>query len=436
MEEEIKKLLKKQRKRSRLITLLASIFFFAAGSASSITLYNYFYGGAIDDELRPFQQAYNIIKNEWYFGNDELSEQDFVEGMEGLVNGNVSSELTRIDPYLTYYPYEEVTPSYGIGIEVLVDSQGFPMYDGYFYVKKVYENSSAFGVLQEGDLLSKVNGESIRYKNSDELNIKGEKDTPVEISFIRDGVEYNNTLNRQDMVEHSVEKELNPNYAILTIDGFPTTSSGVLGTAEMAEKYLKEIKKENIPNLIIDLRDNPGGYISAFKSLSELFIPKDKSLGTYINKHQEVTETPKTNSNLDYEFEEIIILVNGSSASASESFTACMQDNLDNVTVVGTVSYGKGIAQRTITLSDGSSLRYTYAEYLRPNGGKVHKVGITPDIEIKLRETMTLNKGDYYVNEILNQEAYGKAGKDYYDDVMSAYDEQLNKAIALLKDGE
>lgn len=432
MEEVVEKLLKKEKKKSRLITLLASIFFFVAGSASSITLYNYFFGGVTQGETKIFQEAYNIIKNEWYYGTDELVEEYLVDGVEGLTNGYVSSNLSRLDPYLTYYPYEEVTPTYGIGVEVVVDGYGFPLYDGYFYIRKVYEYSSAHGHLQEGDLISKVNGESIRYKNSNELKIKGEKDTTVDISYIRDGVENTITLTRLDSVEHSVTRSLYPNYAVLKIDGFTTSTTGMKGTAELAEVYLKEIKKENIPNLIIDLRDNPGGYISAFKSLSELFIPKDKSLGIYINKHKEVIENPTTRSSDDYTFNKIIILVNGGSASASESFAVCMKDNLDNVLVVGTNSYGKGIAQKTATLSDGSSLRYTYAEYFRPNGSKVHEVGIAPDTEIKLRNHLSFNRENHIKDGVLDFESYGLEGKAYYDDKEKAYQEQLEEVVSLL----
>ena len=432
MEEVVKNMLKKERKKYRLITVLASVFFFAVGSASSISLYNYFFGGTYDKETKAFQEAYNIIKNEWYFGTDELAAQYLDEGIEGLVNGKVSNTFSRIDPYLTYYPYSESTPTYGIGIEVISDGYGFPLYDGYFYIKKVNGYSPAAGILQEGDLLSKVNGVSLRYKNISEVTLRGEKDTEVTISYIRDGVEYDATLKRGDTVEHSVTRSLYDDYAVLTIDEFTTTTSGMKGTAELAEQYLKEIKKEGIDDLVIDLRDNPGGYTSAFKSLAELFIPKDKSLGNYINKHKEVIDAPRTKSNDDYEFDEIVILINGNSASAAESFTMSMMDNLTNVTVVGTTSYGKGIAQRTITLSNGASLRYTFAEHLRPNGGTLHKVGITPDKEIPLRDVLVVYKNDYIVDGVLNNEEYGKAGKAYYDDKLAAYQEQLDAAIALL----
>ena len=409
--EEVKLMLKKQRKKYRLLTVLASVFFFVAGSASSISLYNYFYGGVFDGETKAFQEAYNIIKNDWYFGSEELTKEYLDDGIEGLVNGSVNNNLSRIDPYLTYFPYSESTPTYGIGITVITDTYGFPLYDGYFYISKVFGYSAAAGVLQEGDLLSKVNGESVRYKNSNELKIKGEKDTDVSIGYIRDGIEYEVTLKRGSSVEQSVQRSLFENYAVLKIDKFTTTTSGMKGTADLAEQYLKEIKKENIPNLIIDLRDNPGGYIGAFKSLAELFIPKNKSLGTYVNKNKEVIESPKTKSNNDFVFDEIIILVNGNSASASESFAASMKDNLSNVTVVGTNSYGKGIAQKTATLSNGASLRYTYSEYYRPNGDVVHKVGIKPDQEIVLREYLRINRNDYTVDGVLNNEEYGKAGK-------------------------
>ena len=433
MEEVVNNLLKKQRKKYRLIAILLSLFFFVAGSASSISLYNYFYGGVAEGETKVFQEAYNIVKNDWYYGTDEIAASYLIDGVEGLVNGGVNAELGRIDPYLTYYPYEEITPTYGLGIEVIVDSQGFPLYDGYFYISKVYGYSSANGVLKEGDLISKVNGESVRYKNSSELKIKGEKNTEVSISYIRDGKEYDATLTRKDAVEQTVKKSLYSDYAILTIDGFNTSTMGMKGTAELAELYLKEIKKENIQNLIIDLRDNPGGYVSAFKSLSELFIPKNKSLGIYINKHKEVIDSPTTKSDDDYVFDKIVILVNGNSASATEAFAVCMKDNLDNVTVVGTTSFGKGIAQKTAVLSDGSSLRYTYAEYFRPNGNKVHGIGIVPDYEIKLRDTILLDKASCIVDGVLDNEAYGKLGMEYYKDKIKAYQEQFDAALTYLK---
>lgn len=434
--EELKVILKQKRKKYRLITILCSIFFFIFGSFSTIFLYSHFYGGVFQqNELTPFQQAYEIIKNDWYFGTDEITESYFVDAMNGLVNGNVSSN--RIDPYLRYYPKEdESQTTYGLGIEVLVDSQGFPMYDGYFYITKVYGYSSAKDVLKEGDLLSKVNGESVRYKNSSELKIRGEKDTPVTISYIRGGKEYTHTFNRQDSVEDTVRRELHSDYAVLYISGFTTNTVGQLGTAELAQKYLDEIEKEDIKNLVIDLRDNPGGYISAFKELTDLFLESNKPLGNYINKHQEVIESPVTKTDQKYSFEKIVILINGNSASASESFTAAMKDNLTNVIVCGTKSYTKGIAQRTITLSDGSQLKYTYAEYIRPNGNKLHQVGVSPDVTIELEQVQTVNRNDFVTEGVLDNVLYGEAGKAYYDSLLEAKENQLQEAISLLEDGE
>lgn len=432
-ELQYKELLKVKKRKYRLIAVLSSIFFFLTGSVSTLALYNHFFGGALNQsEISPFQQAYNIIKNEWYFGSDEITEQYFNEGMQGLVNGRVDNAVSRIDPYLVYYPKAETTiPTYGIGIEVLTDGYGYGLYDGYYYVTKVYGYSAASGVLKEGDLISKVNGESIRYKHTDSLNIKGEKGTDVTISYIRNGQEYTHTFKRQEAVEHTVESELHVNYAVLTIDGFTTNTTGQLGTADLAKEKLEEIKREGISNLLIDLRDNPGGYIAAFKELADLFMESNKSLGNYINKHKDIIESPKTKDNQKYEFENIIILVNGSSASASESFTASMMDNLDNVTVVGTTSYGKGIAQRTITLNDGSSLKYTYAEYIRPNGEKLHKIGVVPETIIELRNYQSLNRNDYIVDNELNMEEFCLAGKNYYEDKLAAYEEQLLAAAAL-----
>ena len=100
MEEVVNNLLKKQRKKYRLIAILLSLFFFVAGSASSISLYNYFYGGVAEGETKVFQEAYNIVKNDWYYGTDEIAASYLIDGVEGLVNGGVNAELGRIEKRL------------------------------------------------------------------------------------------------------------------------------------------------------------------------------------------------------------------------------------------------------------------------------------------------------------------------------------------------
>jgi len=135
-------------------------------------------------------------------------------------------------------------------------------------------------------------------------------------------------------------------------------------------------------NLIIDLRDNPGGFVMVFTKLADLFTPNGTIFGRYQFRNEADSYNLRASEAQKYSFDKIVILINRNSASASESFAASLGDNLDNVVIVGETSFGKGVAQKTITFSDGSAFKYTYAEYLRPNGQKLHEVGVTPDVAL------------------------------------------------------
>jgi carboxyl-terminal processing protease len=191
---------------------------------------------------------------------------------------------------------------------------------------------------------------------------------------------------------------------------------------------------QNLDKLIIDLRDNGGGYIMAFTALADLFTPKDAVYGVYVHKDENDNYTARSESNPRYHFEQIVILINGNTASASESFTAALKDNLSNVIVVGETSYGKGIAQKTITFSDGSKLRYTYAEYYRKGNVKLHQVGVTPDAVIAEEGHHLILQRSYAqeetfedrIHEYLVARNYGIIS-DSYGVVISAY--QSDKSI-------
>ncbi|MCL2574706.1 MAG: S41 family peptidase [Defluviitaleaceae bacterium] len=139
-------------------------------------------------------------------------------------------------------------------------------------------------------------------------------------------------------------------------------------------------------NLIIDLRGNGGGVLDDFHTIAELFLPRGDIIGTEAARWRLFGWNVFTNHRTSrgeqfFEFDEIIFLQNHRTASAAEGLIMALKDNLDNVTTIGTLSYGKGIGQATLPLRGGFAVRATVILIETPSGATVHNIGITPDIE-------------------------------------------------------
>ena len=175
------------------------------------------------------------------------------------------------------------------------------------------------------------------------------------------------------------------------------------GCSEEFQKAFEELKGQNAQKLIIDLRDNTGGLVDEALNIADMIIPKGKTMLLTVDskEHKETTIAQKDVA-IDME---IVVLVNDYSASASEILVGALKDN-EEATIVGTKTYGKGVIQNVFSLSDGSVLKLTTAEYFTPNEVKINKKGIEPDIQ---------------VDEIEEPEGAQEV------------DEQLNKAIELLQ---
>ena len=162
---------------------------------------------------------------------------------------------------------------------------------------------------------------------------------------------------------------------------------------------LKKAEQAGAKGLIIDLRDNGGGLVSSARSVADDLMDKGVVVST-IN-HSGKTSTYTTgNGRTELPY---VVLINGNTASASEILSAGIQDNKEG-TIIGTLSFGKGIIQNVTTLSDGSAVKYTELQYLSPNGNPIHGVGITPDIEIDLTEDC-YDKNGFLVNDVQLEKA-------------------------------
>ena len=147
---------------------------------------------------------------------------------------------------------------------------------------------------------------------------------------------------------------------------------------EQVSKLIKSFDK-NVNSLIIDVRDNSGGYLSSAYETADLFIPKGKVIYQLKDGKGEISKY-KAKSGVTRDFKKIAVLVNSGSASASEILAIALKETV-GAKIVGTTSYGKGTVQETKRLSSGAMVKYTMAYWLSPNGNSINKVGIKPDVE-------------------------------------------------------
>ena len=297
---------------------------------------------------------------------------------EELIEGAVKGYVDALgDPYTTYYTkkemktiMEETNGNFvGIGVYMTKDLE-----KNAILIIKPIENSPAekAGILP-GDLITKV--DDVEYTGD---KIRGEEGTKVKLEIYRNGETKTFELTRTKVVvSHVTTKVLNNDIGYIAISDFEGECA-----SEFETKY-KQLEKQGIKKLIIDIRNNGGGIVDEALKIANMLVDKDSTLLITKDKSdkEEITKaTEKPIINMP-----TVVLVNGYSASASEILAGALKDN-GKATLVGTKTYGKGIIQELHQLSDGSGLKITVSEYYTPNHNAIHKIGITPDVEIDLSE--------------------------------------------------
>lgn len=304
---------------------------------------------------------------------------------EELIEGAIKGYVDALgDPYTTYYTkkemktiMEETNGNFvGIGVYMTKDLE-----KNAILIIKPIENSPAekAGILP-GDLITKVDDVEYTGDKLEEASnkIRGEEGTKVKLEIYRNGETKTFELTRTKVVvSHVTTKVLNNDIGYIAISDFEGECA-----SEFETKY-KQLEKQGIKKLIIDIRNNGGGIVDEALKIANMLVDKDSTLLITKDKSdkEEVTKaTEKPIINIP-----TVVLVNEYSASASEILAGALKDN-GKATLVGTKTYGKGIIQELHQLSDGSGLKITVSEYYTPNHNAIHKIGITPDVEVDLSE--------------------------------------------------
>lgn len=351
---------------------------------------------ASDKKLQEIISTYNNISNNSIYNVDKDKIADAaISGMIESIDDNYSDFLTKdetksFDQSLGGY-YE------GLGITITKDEANNTV------IMEVAKGSPADKAgIKRDDILISVDDKDATtddiFTISDYVSKAGKKTLNVTVKRNNKELEF-----KMKRARVEVESATFGTYGDL---GYIDINNFALNTGKQFNEKLKEAKKYKVKGLIIDLRDNPGGHLGQVNSIVEPFFKKNTVI--YQIKDNKVISKVKTN-NKDSMNIPVVILVNESSASASEIVASCFAENYKNVTLVGKTTYGKGTIQKEVKLSTGSSIKYTTQKWLTSKGKWLdheNNIGIKPDVEVDYcndkacKEDMQLEKA----KEILNKE--------------------------------
>jgi len=326
----------------------------------------------------------------------EIDQSALIDGAKhGLVEaiGDKYTEYMNKEETAEFNSYLHGDVGAGIGVEM-------GLRDGYVRVLRTLPDNPAkkAGVLA-GDILYKVDDEEVYTWSTEDIanKLRGAAGTTVKLTVVRDGEEKSFDLTRETINNVSAYVDYKKNHtAVITVTRFDND------TGSLVQSFANEILNQGTQKIILDLRSNGGGYVSAARDLLSLWLDGEKVLIqksklsavddiTYSNRGRALFANIKT-----------VILVNNNTASASEIVAGALKD-YGKATIVGETTYGKGVVQNMLNLSGGTTLKVTSAHWYTPSGNTINQTGIEPDYEV--------------INT--------------YDDVNHSRDPQMDKALEI-----
>jgi len=395
------------------------------------------------NELRNFSDIFARVKT------------DYVEDVDDktLLENAIRGMLSGLDPHSTYMDSEEykelkigTTGKFGgLGIQV-------GMEDGFVKVISPIDDTPAFRAgLKSGDLIIRLDDKTVKGLTlNDAVKImRGDPGTDIKLTVIREGADkpLPFTVTRDIISVKSVKSRmLEPDYGYIRISNFQSKT----GRDLLSEiNKLKKENKEALKGLVLDLRNNPGGVLSAAADVSDAFINSGKLVytkGRIANSDFEFNAKPGD----IMEGSPMVVLINGGSASASEIVAGALQDHRRAI-IMGSKSFGKGSVQTIQELRSGGAVKITTARYFTPNGRSIQGEGITPDVILENYDikdskdngaSLRIKEADLkgtITNPTKSQEAIEKAeeeGKkeaEEHPTIKASEDFQLYEGLLLLK---
>ena len=348
-------------------------------------------------ELNKLINVYDTVTSNYYGEIDK----------ETMIDDAIDSMMKEAGDSYTTYTNKKETREFFENIDSTYEGIGYTVATNHnkeIYVVSIFDNSPAKEAgIKENDIILKIDEKDFKGKNSEDMAnyIKNSNKTKIKLLIKRNEEELNITINRKKVEIPTVSGEV-INQADKKI-GYIQISIFSAVTYDQFKTKLQELEKEKIQGLIIDVRNNTGGYLSSVTDIASIFLKK----GDVIYKLEEADKIEKikdkTRESRNYP---IAVLMNAASASASEILAAAMKESYHGI-VVGTYSYGKGTVQKTKKLSDGSMIKYTIQKWLTPDGNWINEKGLEPTEFVELKS----------VDDMDNQ---------------TNSDNQLNKALELI----
>lgn len=336
-------------------------------------------------------QVYQAIRNNFY---GHLTENQILNGIkEGMA-------ASTGDPYTEYFSpsqaktfNNELNNSFsGIGAELGTNSKGIVQ-----IIAPLSGTPAAKAGLQAKDLITSINGVSTSGMNIDQAvtKIRGRSGTKVTLGIQQGNKQFTVTITRANITVPTVNtKILKGNIGYMQITAFSND------TSSLAQQAAQQFAKDHVKGIVLDLRNDPGGLLTAAVNVSSLWLPRNQTvlserrgniiLQTYYSSGNDILHGIPT-----------VVLINGGTASAAEITTGALHDNGDAY-VIGTKSYGKGVVQQLINFANGSELKVTIASWYRPDGKNINKIGITPDETVNLTAQEIANNNDTQLNAALS----------------------------------
>ncbi len=345
------------------LSATVSVLLMAVGILIGTQIQNVFSGDSIYEEVEKFKDVLSLA-DKYYVDNVDTQK---------LTDAAINGLLGQLDPHSVYIPAKDVRQisedfrgSFdGVGIEYDVVN------DTLLVVSPIAGGPSELVGIQAGDKIVAIDGKSAIGITRDEVQkkLRGPKGTKVSVTVVRAGVgkplQFEITRGKIPIVSVTAAFMANKDVGYIYLNRFAENTASEVADA------LAKLKAEGMKELVLDLRDNPGGLLDQAVDVASDFLPKGKTVVYTKGRIPEANEY-FTSTGGEYTKLPLILLVNGGSASASEIVSGAMQD-LDRGLIVGETTFGKGLVQRQFRLDDGSAVRITIARYYTPSGRLIQR---------------------------------------------------------------
>ncbi len=390
----------------------------------------------IYDELKKLALVFETARDEF------VEEVDEKKMLEAAMNGMLA-ELDPHSSYLSADDFKEFNDKShgefgGLGIQITSDRGAVRV------ISPIDDTPAARAGIKAGDYITHIDGEQVfdLTLNQAVKKMKGRPGTKVKLTVISDGAEPRDIILKRDIIKVKSVKysekqaadadEDAPKIGYLRISDFGSTTTKELHDA------LKALAKKDVVGYIVDVRNNPGGYLTAAIEVSDAFLDNGEIVSTRGKEKTDIERAFATPGDMT-DGKPIVVLINHGSASASEIVAGALQDN-HRAIIMGSQSFGKGSVQQQKPLGDGTAIHITIARYYTPSGRSIQNEGITPDVEVLQSKVEVIEKKESVYSEAsfknsLKNDAAKKKNKDK-DTAKSARDDVDEDDEANLTDEE